>query len=96
MQCPTGVIQIIILVIAIFVTNRIKLRFPVIGCLVFAPIAGAASLIYVNRSQPGSLLAAYYVTVIFGVLRGSLMTLAEGSRSISKRRRATALLLGQP
>jgi hypothetical protein len=69
MQMPTGAIGIIVLVSSIYVTNRIKLRFPIIAFLCIFPIAGATALTQVPRSNAKGLLASYYVAFVFAALR---------------------------
>lgn len=64
MQMPTGAIGIIVLLVSIWVTNRTKLRFPVIAALCIPPIAGATAMTQVSRSDTGGLLASYYVAYI--------------------------------
>lgn len=68
MQMPTGVIQIILLWTCTWVTNRIKLRFPVVAFVTLLPIAGAIGLLLVPRAQSGSLLACYYVAMTLAVI----------------------------
>ncbi|GHJ88991.1 hypothetical protein NliqN6_5393 [Naganishia liquefaciens] len=69
MQMPTGCIQIICLVFCIWVTNKIKMRFPVVAVMTLFPIGGAVGLLMVPRSQPKSLLGCYYVALVLGVLQ---------------------------
>ncbi|KAJ9092801.1 hypothetical protein QFC21_006677 [Naganishia friedmannii] len=69
MQMPTGAIQIVVLIFSIWLTNKIKMRFPVIAVLTLFPIAGAVGLLKVPRDQPKSLLGCYYVALILGVLQ---------------------------
>ncbi|ORX39563.1 major facilitator superfamily domain-containing protein [Kockovaella imperatae] len=65
MQMPLGAIGIIILLTAIYITNKIKLRWPVLAVLTLFPIAGAVALTQVPRDEPGALMAAYYITAFF-------------------------------
>lgn len=69
MQMPTGAIQIVFLVLCIWITNKIKMRFPVVAFMTLFPIAGAVGLLKVPRDQPKSLLGCYYVALILGVLQ---------------------------
>ncbi|KAJ9092845.1 hypothetical protein QFC19_008569 [Naganishia cerealis] len=69
MQMPTGAIQIVCLVFCIWLTNKIKMRFPVVAAMTLFPIAGAVGLLKVPRDQPKSLLGCYYVALILGVLQ---------------------------
>lgn len=69
MQMPTGAIGIITLLIAIYVTNRIKTRFIVIAFLCLPAIAGACGLIYIGRDNVRGLMGCYYVCYLFATLR---------------------------
>lgn len=69
MQMPTGAIQIICLVFCIWLTNKIKMRFPIVAFFTLFPIAGAVGLLMVPRNQPKSLLGCYYVALVLGVLQ---------------------------
>ncbi|KAI5449361.1 hypothetical protein NCC49_004766 [Naganishia albida] len=69
MQMPTGAIQIVMLIFCIWLTNKIKMRFPVVAAMTLFPIAGAVGLLKVPRDQPKSLLGCYYVALILGVLQ---------------------------
>lgn len=73
MQMPTGVIQIILLWTCTWVTNRIKLRFPVVALVTLLPIAGAVGLLLVPRDQSGSLLACYYIAMTLSVINPLLL-----------------------
>ncbi|KAJ9096957.1 hypothetical protein QFC20_006317 [Naganishia adeliensis] len=69
MQMPTGAIQIVMLIFCIWLTNKIKMRFPIVAAMTLFPIAGAVGLLKVPRDQPKSLLGCYYVALILGVLQ---------------------------
>jgi len=69
MQIPTGVIGIITLLTAIFVTNRIKIRFIVILVIILPAIGGAIGLIYVPRKHIRGLLGCQYTLTVYGALR---------------------------
>ncbi|TXT04298.1 hypothetical protein VHUM_04185 [Vanrija humicola] len=77
MQMPTGVIGIIVLLISIYVTNRYKLRFPVVAFLCIFPIAGATALTQVERKNTNALLASYYVAQMFTGLQPLLFSWAN-------------------
>jgi hypothetical protein len=68
MQIPTGAVQIVLLWCSTWVTNRVRLRFPVVAVMTLLPIAGAVGLLLVPRDQPGALLACYYVAMTLAVL----------------------------
>ncbi|KAI5449351.1 hypothetical protein NCC49_004756 [Naganishia albida] len=74
MQMPTGVIQIILLWTCTWVTNRIKLRFPVVALVTLLPIAGAIGLLLVPRDQSRSLLACYYIAMTLSVINPLLLS----------------------
>ncbi|WWC60757.1 uncharacterized protein I303_103333 [Kwoniella dejecticola CBS 10117] len=61
MQIPTGLIGIFTLLIGIYLTNRFKTRWLVIGVITLFPIAGASAMVNVDRSKSGALLASYYI-----------------------------------
>jgi len=69
MQIPTGCITIIVLVIAIFVTNRIKIRFIIILFLVIPVIGCAAGLVYLPRSNLAGLIGCYYTVWLISTLQ---------------------------
>jgi hypothetical protein len=69
MQMPTGAIQIVFLILSIWLTNKIKLRFPILAVLCLFPIGGAVGLLMVPRDRPSALLGCYYVALILGCLR---------------------------
>ncbi len=69
MQIPVGAIGIIALLIAIFVTNRIKIRFVVILVLIVPIIGGAVGLIYIPRNNIGGLIGCYYTVQLISTLR---------------------------
>lgn len=66
---PTGAIQIVMLIFCIWLTNKIKMRFPVVAVMTLFPIGGAIGLLMVPRNQPKSLLGCYYVALVLGVLQ---------------------------
>ena len=68
----------IVLIAAIFITNRIKCRFIVICTIVVPVIGGAVGLIYVPRSNIGGLIGCYYTVWLIGTLRSSrVLTTSE-------------------
>jgi hypothetical protein len=56
MQIPTGAIGITGLLLGIYVTNRIKMRWPVLAVITLFPIGGAIALTQVPRSNPNALM----------------------------------------
>lgn len=74
MQIPTGAIGIFALLIAIFITNRLKMRWPVLAVLVLFPIAGAVGLTQIPRNKPGALMACYYVAYLQAGLQPLLIS----------------------
>jgi hypothetical protein len=56
MQIPTGAIGITGLLIGIWVTNKIKMRWPVLAVITIFPIAGAIGLTQVSRTNPNGLM----------------------------------------
>lgn len=69
MQIPTGCITILVLLCAIFITNRIKVRFIVICFLVVPVIGAAAGLVYLPRSNLAGLIGCYYTVWLISTLR---------------------------
>jgi hypothetical protein len=78
MQIPTGVIGIITLLSGIYLTNRFKMRWPILAFLCLPCIAGATGLIHVSRSNLHGLMATYYITWFLAGIRESLVS--AGSR----------------
>jgi hypothetical protein len=71
MQMPTGGIGIVALLLSIYITNRIKMRWPVLAVVTLFPIAGALGLTQVSHAYPGALMACYYVAYLFSAIRES-------------------------
>ncbi|WVQ83847.1 hypothetical protein IAT38_005991 [Cryptococcus sp. DSM 104549] len=95
MQIPTGAIGITTLLISIFVTNRIKLRWPVIATIVIFPIAGAISLTQVPHNNTGALMASYYVAYVFSAIQPLLVSWCNlNSAGTTKRVLTTATMFG--
>jgi hypothetical protein len=84
MQIPTGVIGIITLLAGIFLTNRFKIRWPILACLCLPCIAGAAGLIRVSRSNLRGLMATYYITWFLAGIRESKVP-AGSHRKVSHK-----------
>jgi hypothetical protein len=84
MQIPTGVIGIITLLAGIFLTNRFKIRWPILACLCLPCIAGAAGLIHVSRSNLRGLMATYYITWFLAGIRESKVP-AGSHRKVSHK-----------
>lgn len=93
MQIPTGVIGILTLLTTIFITNRFRLRFPVIAILCIFPIAGASALVKVPRSQTGGLLAAYYIAYPFSGIQPLLYSWANLNAAGSTKRVTTTAIM---
>ncbi|KIM81601.1 hypothetical protein PILCRDRAFT_821381 [Piloderma croceum F 1598] len=68
-QMPFGGLQVLTIILTAWLTNRFKLRYPVIAFTALFPIAGAVCLWKLPRSNIGGLLGAYYVTSIYGCLQ---------------------------
>jgi hypothetical protein len=95
MQIPTGAIGICTLLLAIYVTNKIKMRWPVLAVIVIFPIAGAIGLIVVPRSKPGALMACYYVAYIFSAIQPLLVSWCNlNAAGTTKRVVTTATMFG--
>jgi hypothetical protein len=86
MQMPTGAISIILLLVGFHLTNRIKMRAPVIAVVCLFPVAGAAGLVKVPRTQPGALLACYYVAYFFQALFPLIISWANLNAAGSTKR----------
>jgi hypothetical protein len=69
MQIPTGAIGVIVMIAAIFVTNKIKIRFIVILFLIVPVIGGAVGLIYLPRNNLAGLIGCYYTVYLIQTLR---------------------------
>jgi hypothetical protein len=95
MQIPTGCIGIAGLLTSIYITNRIKMRWPVLAVVTIFPIAGAIALTQVDRSKPGGLMAAYYVAYVFSVIQPLLVSWCNLNASgTTKRVVTTATMFG--
>ncbi|EJU03257.1 MFS general substrate transporter [Dacryopinax primogenitus] len=68
-QMPFGGITVLSIAITSWVTNKIKLRFPVIAFMSLFPIAGAVTIRQLPRDNKGGLLAAYYMVSFLGCLQ---------------------------
>ncbi|BEJ16693.1 hypothetical protein CspHIS471_0600940 [Cutaneotrichosporon sp. HIS471] len=95
MQIPTGCIGIVGLLTSIYITNRIKMRWPVLAVVTIFPIAGGVALTQVPRSKPGGLMAAYYVAYVFAVIQPLLVSWCNLNASgTTKRVVTTATMFG--
>lgn len=95
MQIPTGVIGIIGLLTGIYITNRIKMRWPVLAVITLFPIAGATALTQVERTNKAGLMASYYVAYLFAVIQPLLVSWCNLNASgTTKRVVTTATMFG--
>ena len=95
MQIPTGAIGIIGLLVSIYITNKIKMRWPVIAVVVCFPIAGAVALTQVSHAHPGNLMACYYVAYMFAVIQPLLISWCNlNAAGTTKRVVTTASMFG--
>ncbi|KLO20388.1 putative allantoate transporter [Schizopora paradoxa] len=71
---PYGALSIVAILGGAWLTNKIKLRFPVIVFLCCFPVAGCVALLKLGRGaeERGSLLAAYYILSVFGGIQPML------------------------
>jgi len=97
MQIPTGVIGIIVLLLAIFITNKIKIRFIILCILILPAIGGAVGLIYVPRTNVRGLMGCYYTLYFYPALQPLLYSWANlNAAGTTKRVVTTAcLFVGQ-
>ncbi|WRT65301.1 uncharacterized protein IL334_002244 [Kwoniella shivajii] len=68
-QIPASVLTLTFLIAGTWVMNKIRLRSPVVAVFVLFPIAGAASLLYIPRTNAHALLGAYYVIMLYTPLQ---------------------------
>lgn len=95
MQIPTGCIGIVGLLTSIWITNKIKMRWPVIAVICLFPIAGAIAMTQLSRSNPGALMGAYYVAYMFSVIQPLLVSWCNLNASgTTKRVVTTATMFG--
>jgi len=95
MQIPTGFIGIFALLASIFITNKIKMRWPVIAVIVLFPIAGAIGLTQVDHKKPGALMACYYVAFLFSAIQPLLISWCNlNAAGTTKRVVTTATMFG--
>ncbi|KAJ7647137.1 MFS general substrate transporter [Roridomyces roridus] len=73
---PFGALQVVITLLAAFVSTRIKLKWPVVFFLTLPPIAAAAALFKLGRgpSLRHELLGCYYVVSFFAAIQPMLYT----------------------
>ncbi|WVQ76603.1 hypothetical protein IAR50_006275 [Cryptococcus sp. DSM 104548] len=74
LQMPPGGIGIMTILAGIFITNKIKLRWPVIATICIFPIAGACALTQVPSTDTGALMASYYVAYLFSAIQPLLVS----------------------
>jgi cyanate permease len=77
LQMPSGLIAIILLWSATWVTNRWRMRFAVVAGLTLLPIGGALGLLFIPRDRAAPLLVCFYVAMTFGVLNPLLLRCAS-------------------
>lgn len=95
MQMPTGAIGICALLLSIYVTNRIKMRWPVIAVIVVFPIGGAIGLTQIPRNKPGALMACYYVAFLFSAIQPLLISWCNlNAAGTTKRVLTSATMFG--
>lgn len=95
MQMPTGAEAIVFLLLGIYITNKIKMRWPVLAVITLFPIAGATGLTQVPRSSPGALMACYYVAFLFAVIQPLLISWCNlNAGGTTKRVVTTAIMFG--
>ncbi|OXB36609.1 allantoate transporter [Cryptococcus neoformans] len=95
LQMPPGGIGIITLLVSIYVTNKIKLRWPVIAVICIFPIAGGIALTQVPSTKTGGLMASYYVAYLFSALQPLLISWCNlNSAGTTKRVLTTATMFG--
>ncbi|WWC87419.1 uncharacterized protein L201_002308 [Kwoniella dendrophila CBS 6074] len=95
MQIPTGAIGIFSLLVCIWITNKIKMRWPVLAVVVLFPIAGAISLTQVNHKKTGGLMASYYVAYLFAAIQPLLISWCNlNAAGTTKRVVTTATMFG--
>lgn len=93
MQIPTGAIGIFGLLLSIWITNKIKMRWPVIAVVVLFPIAGAIALTQVSRKKPNALMGSYYVAYVFAVIQPLLISWSNLNASGTTKRVVTTALM---
>ncbi|WVQ85169.1 hypothetical protein IAT38_007334 [Cryptococcus sp. DSM 104549] len=86
MQAPTGAIAICTLLVTIYFTNKFKARWIVVACCVIPPIGGAVGLCRVDRGDPYTLLACYYVAQTLAGIQPLLFSWANTNAGGSTKR----------
>ncbi|TYJ58266.1 hypothetical protein B9479_001092 [Cryptococcus floricola] len=74
LQMPPGAIGIITILVGIYITNKIKMRWPVLATICIFPIAGACAITQVQTSKTGALMASYYVAYLFSAIQPLLVS----------------------
>jgi len=95
MQIPTGAIGIVSLLLSIFVTNKIKMRWPVVAVVALFPIAGAIGLTQVPRNKPSALMGCYYTAFVFSCIQPLLISWCNlNAAGTTKRVLTSATMFG--
>lgn len=86
MGMPTGALGMIALALSIYVTNKIKMRWPVIAFLILFPIAGATAIRKLPRDNLTGMVVSYYVTFVFAAIQPLFYAWANLNQSGSTKR----------
>ncbi|KAF5376222.1 hypothetical protein D9615_008548 [Tricholomella constricta] len=92
---PFSAFQVIVTLLAAFVSTKIKLKWPIIFALTLPPIAGASALLVLDRGPElrHTLLGCYYVLSFFTALQPMLYTWsAQNTAGHTKKTCTTGLI----
>ncbi|WWC87433.1 uncharacterized protein L201_002322 [Kwoniella dendrophila CBS 6074] len=92
-QMPPNVLTLSFLIDGTWVMNRIRLRFPVVAFFTLFPIAGAAALLYVPRTNPHALLGAYFVIMLYTPLQPLVYSWANMNAAGTTKQRTVGAIL---
>jgi len=86
---PPAALGLIFLLTATFITNKIKLRAPVIAGLTLFPIGGALALRFVPASQVNTRLGCFYIAYAYAALQPSVYAWAGINQAGKTKQRVT-------
>ncbi|KZT60604.1 MFS general substrate transporter [Calocera cornea HHB12733] len=92
-QMPFGAITVLSIAVTSWVTNKIKLRFPVIAFMALFPIAGAVAIRQLPRNNQAGLLTAYYMVSFLGCLQPLLYSWSNLNASGHTKKVTTTAIL---
>lgn len=92
---PFSFLQVILTLTSAYISQRTKLKWPVILFLSFPPIAGASALFVLGRGEElrGQLLACYYVLSFFTAIQPMLYTWSSQNTAGHTKKQVTTAIV---